>query len=175
MDILLIILGIILILVGLAGSVIPGLPGPPLSYLGILLMHWTKSYQYETKMLVTWAVIVIIVTIIDYVVPIWGTKRFGGTRAGMWGSTIGLIIGVILLPMLGIVLGPFGILGILGGPFLGAWIGEKYAGQDNQKAIRAAIGSFIGFLAGTIMKLTVSLILTFYYFKGFIQVIKGLF
>jgi uncharacterized protein YqgC (DUF456 family) len=85
-------------------------------------------------MLAVWAVIVVIVAVLDYVVPIWGTKKFGGTRSGVRGSTIGLIIGVILLPMLGIVLGPFGLFGILGGPFIGAWIGEKYAGQNQDKA-----------------------------------------
>jgi len=171
MDYLLIILGIISILLGIAGSILPGLPGPPLSYLGILLLHWTRFAQFSGKMLGTWAVIVLIVAILDYIVPIWGTKKFGGTRAGVRGSTVGLIIGVILLPMMGIVLGPFGIFSILGGPFIGAWIGERYAGQDQQRALRAAFGSFVGFLAGTLMKIAVSLVLAFYFFKALIQAI----
>ena len=171
MDYLLVILGIICMLVGITGSILPGLPGPPLSYLGVLLLHWTRFAQFSFKMLVIWAIITLIVAVLDYFVPIWGTKKFGGTRAGVRGSTIGLIIGVILLPMLGIVLGPFGLFGILGGPFIGAWIGEKYAGQDSQKAMRAAIGSFIGFLAGTFMKIVVSLVLAIYFFKAVLQAI----
>ena len=171
MEYVLVILGVICIMVGVIGSILPGLPGPPLSYLGLLLIHWTRFAQFSTRMLVIWAVIVLIVAVLDYVVPIWGTKKFGGTRAGVRGSTIGLIIGVILLPMLGIVLGPFGLFGILGGPFIGAWIGERSAGQDQQKAMRAAIGSFIGFLAGTFMKVAVSVVLAFYFFKALLQAI----
>jgi uncharacterized protein YqgC (DUF456 family) len=161
MEYLLIILGMVCILVGVVGSVLPGLPGPPISYLGLLFIHWTRFAQFSFQMLAIWAAIVLVVAVMDYVIPVWGTKQFGGTRAGVRGSLIGLIIGIVLLPMLGIVLGPFGILGILGGPFIGAWIGEKYAGQDSDKALRSAVGSFIGFLAGTLMKLAVSLILAF--------------
>jgi uncharacterized protein YqgC (DUF456 family) len=164
MDYLFIIIGFICILAGIAGSILPGLPGPPLSYLGILLLHWTRFAQFSSKMLVTWAVIVLIVAILDYVVPIWGTKKYGGTRAGVRGSIIGLIVGIFFLP-----LGPFGLIGILGGPFLGAWIGEIYAGQEQKKALRAAYGSFVGFLAGTLMKIAVSLVLAFYFFKIIIQ------
>jgi uncharacterized protein YqgC (DUF456 family) len=171
MDYLLIILGAICILVGLIGSILPGLPGPPVSYLGLLLIHWTRFAQYSTKMLVIWAIIVLIVAVLDYVVPVWGTKKYGGTKAGVRGSTIGLIVGVILLPMLGIVLGPFGLFGILGGPFIGAWIGERQAGQNSDKALRAAFGSFIGFLAGTFMKLAVSIVLAFYFVRSLLQAI----
>lgn len=171
MEYLLVILGALCILVGVVGSILPGLPGPPLSYLGLLLIHWTRFAQFSMNMLIIWAIIVLIVAVLDYVVPIWGTKKFGGTRAGVRGSTIGLIVGVILLPMMGIVLGPFGLLGILGGPFLGALIGERSAGQDSQKATRAAIGSFIGFLAGTFMKIAVSVVLAFYFFAALIRAV----
>jgi hypothetical protein len=92
-------------------------------------------------MLWTWAIIVIIVAILDYVVPVWGTRKYGGTKAGVRGSIIGLIIGIFFLP-----LGPFGLFGIIGGPFIGAWIGEIFAGQEHNKALRAAFGSFVGFL-----------------------------
>ena len=171
MDYVLVILGTLSILIGVIGSILPGLPGPPLSYLGLLLIHWSRFAQFSLNMLAVWAVIVVIVAVLDYVVPIWGTKKFGGTRSGVRGSTIGLIIGVILLPMLGIVLGPFGLFGILGGPFIGAWIGEKYAGQNQDKALRAAVGSFIGFLAGTFMKLAVSFVLAFIFFRSVFQAI----
>jgi len=158
-------------LVGIVGSILPGLPGPPISYLGLLLVHWSRFAQFRLNMLVVWAIIVVFVAVLDYVVPIWGTKQFGGTRAGVRGSTIGLIVGVLLLPMLGIVLGPFGLFGILGGPFIGAWLGERYAGKNPDQALRAAIGSFIGFLAGTMMKLAVSLVLAFYFFRAILQAV----
>ena len=171
MDYILVVFGGLCILVGVVGSILPGLPGPPVSYLGLLLLHWSRFAQFSFRMLFIWAVIIIIVAVLDYVVPIWGTKKYGGTRAGVRGSTIGLIIGVILLPMLGIVLGPFGLFGIIGGPFIGAWIGERAAGQDPKKATRAAMGSFIGFLAGTLMKIAVSVVLAVYYIKALWQAI----
>jgi uncharacterized protein YqgC (DUF456 family) len=169
MDYALAILGTLCVLIGVIGSILPGLPGPPISYLGVLLIHWTRFAQFSGTMLMVWAVIVSVVAVLDYVVPIWGTKKFGGTRSGVTGSTIGLLVGIVLLPMLGLVLGPFGLLGILGGPFIGAWIGEIYAGQTSDKAMRAAVGSFVGFLAGTLMKLAVSIILAFYYFRAVVQ------
>jgi len=171
MEYVLVVLGILCILVGIIGSVLPGLPGPPISYLGILLIHWTRFAHFSTGWLVVWAFIVLVVAVLDYVVPVWGTRKFGGTRAGVRGSTIGLIVGVVLLPLMGIILGPFGILGILGGPFIGAWIGERYAGKDTRQAMRAAYGSFIGFLAGTLMKLAVSVVLAVYFFRALLQAI----
>jgi uncharacterized protein YqgC (DUF456 family) len=168
MDYFLAILGVICILAGIAGSILPGLPGPPVSYLGVLLLHWTRFASFSMRTLLIWGVIILIVAILDYVVPIWGTRKFGGTKAGVRGSTIGLIVGVILLPMFGIVLGPFGLFGIIGGPFIGAWIGERSAGQDPKKALRAAYGSFIGFLAGTLMKIAVSVVLAVVFFKALI-------
>ena len=115
------------------------------------------------------AAVVVVVSVLDYIVPIWGTKKFGGSKAGVRGSTIGLIIGVILLPIMGIVIGPFGLFGILGGPFLGALIAERAAGQKSDKALRAAFGSFIGFLAGTFMKLAVSFVIAFYFIRALFQ------
>ncbi len=171
MDYFLAITGTILILAGILGSILPGLPGPPLSYAGLLFLHWTNFAQFTPRLLLVWAFIVALVTVIDYLVPIWGTKQFGGTRAGVKGSAIGLVVGIILLPMMGIVLGPFGLIGILGGPFLGAWIGERYAGQKPDKALRAAMGSFIGFIAGTFMKIAVSVILAIYFFRAVWQAV----
>ena len=106
------------------------------------------------------------VTALDYVVPIIGTKKFGGTKRGVMGSMIGLVIGVIVLPISGIVIGPFGILGIILGPFIGAYIGESTAGRDSKTAMRAAFGSFIGFLAGTLMKITYTIVVAYFFFTN---------
>jgi uncharacterized protein YqgC (DUF456 family) len=103
--------------------------------------------------------------VLDYVVPIYGTKKFGGSKRGVWGSTIGLLVGLFVLPFFGIVIGPFGLFGIILGPFLGAYIGEKTGGRDSNTALKAAIGSFIGFLTGTFMKFAYSVVVIVYFFR----------
>lgn len=165
MDYILFILAIVVVIIGFIGDIIPGIPGTPVSYLALLLMHWTDRISYSPQFLVVMGFICVVITALDYVVPVWGTKKFGGTKAGVRGSTIGLIIGILVLPMLGIVLGPFGILGILGGPFLGAYIGEKMGGTPDDRAWRSAFGSFIGFLTGTFMKIVYTLVVVFYIVK----------
>ncbi len=164
-DILLSVISLILIISGIVGCFLPVLPGPPVSFLGLLILHFTSYAHYGIKTLLFLGLLAIIVQIVDFIVPVWGTKRFGGTRAGIRGSTIGLVIGIIILPMLGIVIGPFGLVGILAGPFVGALIGEIIHGQQSDKAFRAAFGSFIGFLTGTFIKLVTSIIITVYYIR----------
>ena len=165
MDYLLMIAAVVVLIIGLIGDIIPGIPGTPVSYLALLLMHWTERLSYTPQFLLMTGLICVVITVLDYVVPVWGTKKFGGTKAGVRGSTIGLIVGIIVLPLLGIVLGPFGLIGILGGPFVGAYIGEKMGGTPDDKAWRSAFGSFIGFLAGTFMKIAYTLVVGFYVFK----------
>ncbi len=171
LDFILLLLSILIIIVGLAGCIIPLIPGPPVSFVGILIIHFTKFADFSFNTLFFLGALAIIVQIMDYIVPVWGTKKFGGSKAGVWGSILGLIAGIILLPMMGIVLGPFGIIGILGGPFLGALIGEMIAGKESEKAFIAAIGSFIGFITGTLMKLAVSITITVFFFKEIWQTI----
>ena len=168
MDYLLIILAVVVLILGLIGDILPGIPGTPVSFLALLLLHWTEKISYSPRFLAITGVICVIITVLDYVVPVWGTKKFGGTKAGTRGSTIGLIVGILVLPALGIVIGPFGILGLLGGPFFGAYIGEKMGGTPDNKAWRSAFGSFIGFLAGTFMKIAYTLVIGFYVVKDII-------
>lgn len=152
MDIALIIIGAFLMLIGLIGCILPVIPGPPISYVGILLLHFTEEYSFSDKFLIIWFLLTVAVTVLDYVVPVYGTKKFGGTKKGVWGSTIGLILGLFFAPV-----------GIIVGPFLGAYIGELMAHNDSQKAFRSAIGSFMGLIAGTVMKLAVSGIMLFHF------------
>lgn len=156
MDYLLLAIAVILIIVGLLGCILPIIPGPPLSFLGILVLHFTDFASYSTRFLIIAAVIAIFVTVLDYIVPIWGTKRFGGTKAGMWGATIGMIIGMIFLGPLGLILGPL----------VGAIIGESIKGANNKDAFRAGIGAFIGFLMGVGLKLAASIYITYHFLKG---------
>lgn len=151
MDYFILILAAILSLVGLAGAIIPALPGPPISYIAILLLLVLPTEEANLTFLITSGVAAVIITVLDYIVPIYGTKKLGGTKHGVWGSTIGLLIALFVLPLLGITLGPFGLFGILAGPFAGAYIGELIA-KNKEKALKAAFGSFIGFLAGTFLK-----------------------
>ena len=153
MDFVLIGLGILFMISGILGGVLPVLPGPPLSYSGILLLHFTERYQFSTRFLVIWAAITILVYILDYIIPAWGTKRYGGSKQGIWGSIIGLIAGLVF----------FGPFGIIIGPFAGAVVGELIAGKDSAGAFRSGFGSFMGFLAGTVMKLITSGVMTWYF------------
>lgn len=165
MDYFLLGLSVLIMLLGFIGCLLPILPGPPLSFIGVLILHFTKFADFTGGELLFLGLLALIVQVLDYIVPVWGTKKFGGSKYGTWGSVIGLIAGIIVLPILGLTIGPFGIIGILGGPFVGALIGEKIAGKDSDKAMKAAFGSFIGFLTGTFMKLVSSTIITIYYVK----------
>ncbi len=168
MEFLIYLLAVVFIIVGIIGDVVPGLPGVPISYAAMLLIHFFTGINYDSEALVIYGIICLLITVVDYFVPIWGTKKFGGTKAGVRGSTIGLIIGVVVLPLLGIVIGPLGLIGIIAGPFVGAYVGEKMNGVDDQLAWRSAIGSFVGFVAGTLLKVVYSLVVGFVVIKDII-------
>lgn len=143
MSIALIIIAIILLIAGIVGCIVPALPGVPLSYVALWLIRFTdKGDEISNRILIIWGIVTILVTILDYVIPVWGTKRFGGSKWGVLGSTIGLIAGLFL--------GPWGVIV---GPFVGAVVFELLGGKPSREAIRAGWGSFIGLLSGTIIKL----------------------
>ena len=160
MSILLIVLAVILALVGILGSVVPGLAGPPFSWLGLLLIHFSSAAQFSPSFLIITAVAAAIITVLDYIVPSWSTKRHGGSKAGVWGCNIGLVISIIGLPF-----GPQGLLGVIVWPFVGALIGELLAGKKSRDALRAAWGAFLGFLTGTGLKLAYALFAIFFVVK----------
>ncbi|MDY5969923.1 MAG: DUF456 domain-containing protein [Bacteroidales bacterium] len=151
MSIVLIVAAVVLSLLGIVGAIVPGLPGALFSWLALLTLGFSNAADYSLLYLGIYGAVAIVISIIDYVVPIWGTKKMGGTKAGTKGSTWGLIISLFILPLLGITIGPFGIIGILAGPFLGAFLGEKWKG-NKESAIRSAFGSFLGFVCGTLVK-----------------------
>ncbi len=166
MDWLWITISIIIVFVGIIGAVLPVIPGPIVAFASLLILQLKEVNPFTEKFLVIMGLVAAAVTALDYVVPVYGTKKFGGSKAGIRGSMIGLIVGIIILPMLGIVIGPFGILGIILGPFVGAYIGESMTGKDSNAAFKAAFGSFIGFLTGTFMKFVYAIICAFYVIKG---------
>lgn len=140
-DVILIILGGLFVIVGLVGCVLPIIPGPPLGFVGLLLLHFTKGVQFESNDLVLWAFIAVVVTVADNVLPMWTTKKFGGSKAGVWGSMVGLVLGLFFAP-----------IGILVGPFIGAVLGEML-NHNNEKALKAGLGAFMGFIFGVGLKL----------------------
>ena len=158
MDISLVILGGILIFLGIIGCFLPVLPGPPLGFVGILLLHFSTYGNFPTATLVILGVVVALVSVLDYFVPIWGTKKFGGSKLGVAGSVAGLLIGIFFFP-------PFGIIV---GPFLGAVAGELVNGDDLPKAVKSGFGSFLGYIFGTGIKLAVTIVMAYYYVERLI-------
>lgn len=152
METVIIILGALLILAGLLGSFLPVLPGPPISYVGLLLLQLTSTPPFSIQFLVIWALIVIAIMILDNVVPAWGARKYGGSPYGVWGSIVGLIAGFFFPPV-----------GIIIGPIVGAFAGEMIGGKTSDQALRAAWGSFVGFLAGTLIKVVASGMMGYYF------------
>ena len=148
MDIILIIVSALFMVLGLIGSFLPVLPGPLTSWIGLLILHLTDSIPMNSSFLIITLIIAILIWILDYIIPAIGTKRFGGTKYGMIGTTLGLIIG-LLSPIPG---------GIIIGPFVGALVGELINKSDSKTALKAAFGSFIGFITSTFIKFIVAVI-----------------
>ena len=157
MDIFLFILAGLFLLVGLVGCVLPVLPGIAFSYLGLIILQLSDKVQFTSTFLIGWAIAVLLVQIFDYYVPIWSTKKFGGSRLGVFGSTLGLIIGIF-----------FGPLGIFFGPFVGALIGELISGNHLKMAFKSAFGAFVGFIIGTVFKLVVAILMIYYFVEAII-------
>jgi len=147
MEYVLLILSLLFLAAGFLGSFLPVLPGPPLSWLGLLFLYLVKGIEIDYWILGITLFITLAVTVLDYVIPAQGTKRFGGSKYGIWGTNIGLVIGLFVPPF-----------GFVIGPFLGALAGELIYDSNNfGRALKAAIGSFIGFLASTFLKIVVSI------------------
>lgn len=154
MDIFLLLLSLACIITGLFGSFLPVLPGPSISFAGLVILYFTKAVPANYWILGIAFTVTIALTILDYVIPAKGTKKFGGSSYGVWGTNIGLVVG-IFAPI------PFGFLI---GPFLGALIGELiYNFKDHNRALKAAAGSFIGFLASSFMKFVLCMVFLGHY------------
>jgi uncharacterized protein YqgC (DUF456 family) len=121
----------------------------------MLVLQLREEPAFTTPFLVIWFVVVVVIQVLDYVVPLYGTKKFGGTKYGIRGCAVGLIAGVW-----------FGPAGIIAGPFIGALVGELLANTESEKAWRAAIGSFIGFVFSTLLKLVTCVVMGWYVVKA---------
>lgn len=138
---------------GIVGCILPVLPGPPVSYAGLVLLQFTSRHPFSTRFLLMFAALTILITVLDYIIPIYGTKKLQGTKYGILGSALGLLIGLIFFP-------PFGIIIC---PMLGAFLGELVTGKKADRAIKSALGSLLGFLTGTAIKLVVSIVMAYYF------------
>ena len=155
MDGFLAVLGALLIIVGILGCILPVLPGPPISYGGLIVLQLTEYGDFSNSFMAWFAVIALVVFLLDYIIPVWGTKKYGGTKYGVWGATLGVVAGLFIFPPLGIIIMPI----------LGAIAGEMMRGASQEQSIRAGLGSFVGFLLGTGLKLIASFVMGFYYFR----------
>ncbi len=155
-DLVLIIIGGICIVAGIIGCIVPIIPGPPISYLGLLLLQFSSEHPFTFTFLVIFGALTVLVTVLDYAIPIFGIKKFKGSKYGIWGSILGLILGLIFFPPFGIILGLF----------LGALVGEIISGKDSSESIKAALGTFIGFLVGTSIKFAITFVMAYYFFSS---------
>lgn len=148
MDTFLAVVACLLAVLGIIGAVVPALPGPLLGFGGLLCIAAASYTQVGAQMLWIWGAVTAVVTAADYFLPGWMAKRFGGSRAGVVGATVGAIAGIFIFPPVGILLGPF----------LGAVIGELlHDSSDTARALQVGIGSFLAFLVGTGLKLCVTI------------------
>ena len=153
MDILLISVSIILVLIGIIGSIVPIIPGPPITFCGLLLAHFTSNNPFTAKLLIILCALTILSTVIDNALPIYATKKFNGSKKGIWGSAIGLIVGLFFFPPFGIVFGPM----------LGAFIGEILDGKSANNSVKPAVGSLIGFLSSIFLRFGLSVVMAYYF------------
>lgn len=154
--IILILLAVVLSLSGIIGAIVPAIPGLPFSFAALLMAYFICPGIISNQLLAVMLVLTIIVSILDYVAPVWLTKLGGGSKAAIWGSTIGLFAGLLFMP-----------LGLVVGPLVGAFIGEMMNNSSVTKATKVAIMSFISFLLTTGLKLILSAVMTFYTMAAF--------
>lgn len=146
MEITLLILAILVAFTGVLGCILPVLPGPPMTYIGFFLLHWSGYAEFSVFEYIVWGLIAIIITVIDFILAPYMTKQFGGSNAGGWGSLIGLVIAMFC----------FGPFGVLIGPFVGALVAELLISKKKiGDALLAAVGSFLSFFVGSSFKMIV--------------------
>ena len=152
-----IIIGALLILLGLAGCVLPVLPGPSLSFVGLLLLALINHFlpPLTPTLIIVMAIITLAVTVAEYILPLVNAKRYGASKWGIWGSVLGMAIGIFFSPF-----------GMLLGAFIGAVAVEWLVQKEKGRAIKAGWGVFIGSLVGTALKLGASGMMTYYFVRG---------
>ena len=153
---LFIIIGLLLAIVGMVGCILPVIPGPILSFCALILLSWIKNWQvFSQTFLMVMGAVTIFLIVLDYIAPALGAKKYGATKRGIWGSAIGMIIGIFFIPPWGMIVGAFA----------GALLGELSSGKSGRKALRAGWGILIGSVLGVGLKLAFTAVVLFYYIK----------
>ena len=161
MGFLIIVFVVLLLIIGIAGSIIPVLPGPPISFLGLLIFHFFTSYQIDVDVLWLLAAAVSIITFLDYWLQVYGVKRFGGGKKAINGTILGLVLGFFIFPPFGVIIGPF----------IGAFIGARMeVKEDLSSAMKIALGALAGFLGGTLLKFTLSIYIAVLFVNQFFSI-----
>jgi uncharacterized protein YqgC (DUF456 family) len=152
-----IVIGSIFVLVGIAGCVLPILPGPVLIFLGLLILALLKDFfpPLTPTLMIVMAILTVIVTIGDYMIPLWGAKKYGTSKWGIWGSVAGMAIGLLFPPF-----------GMLLGAVIGAVAVEWLVQKEKGKAFKAGWGVIVGSLLGAVLKLGVSGMMVYYFIRG---------
>ena len=154
MTIAIIIFGLLVSVGGLVGCLLPVIPGPPLSFLALLILSFAKNWEpFSVGFLIFMGILTALALTLDYAVPVAGSKKFGASKYGIWGSILGMLIGLFIFP-------PFGLF--VGG-FAGAIVGELFAGKAGDDALRAGFGVFLGSLVSTGFKLALCGLMLFFY------------
>jgi len=153
MHIFLIVLGAVFLVVGFIGSFLPIIPGPPIAYLGLIVLQFTAGHPFHFWFLIMWAAIVLLLQVLDHIVPAWMTKQTGGSKYGIWGSIFGTIAGGFLFPPFGIIIGPL----------VGAFLGELMAGKTTEFALQSAWGAFGGFVLNILIKIMAVAVMAYYF------------
>lgn len=162
MDILIIVIGLILALAGIIGCILPVIPGPIFSFLALILLSLTKNWQiFSPTFLIVMGALTALLMILDYIAPALGAKKYGASKPGLWGSVIGMVIGIFFIPPWGIIVGAF----------VGALVGELLAGKSGKNALRAGWGILIGNVLAIGLKLAFTTVALYYYIKEMLQAI----
>lgn len=156
-DIILFIIGILFCITGIVGSFVPIIPGPMSSWVGILVLNFCESVEFNYRFLIITFIIAAFVSALDYIIPIIGVKKLGGSKGGLIGASIGLIIGLIIM----------GPIGLLFGPFIGAISGEMINKKTLKESFKPALGSLVGILIGSGIKFCLSIIYLFFFLNIF--------
>lgn len=149
MELWLIVISLLLTFIGIAGCILPGLPGPPFNYAALLLLHF-NGHPFSQTSLIVLGIITVIVLVLDYTVPVFSARIFGATKTGIRGSVIGMVLGIFFTP-----------IGMIGGLLIGAIIGDMMEGRTPSQAMKSGAGTLIGALAGILIKTIAALIISF--------------
>ena len=142
----------LLCIIGLLGCIVPGLPGPPLNYAGLLLVQYVHK-PFETYTLIIFGILTAAILVIDFLLPVWFAKKFGATKKGIWGSIIGMLVGIFFTPV-----------GMVLGLLLGAIVGDLLAGRTSGQATRSGIAIFLGTFLSVGLKLGVAGVISVFVF-----------